>query len=265
MSSFKDYTAATSNMTTGANDDSSENHEDDNGQFDEDENDYKEPKEEELSLLGNSESNESIPVPIIRSTSRHKNYSAGSKVLQTSPKHEKVEKNLNHSCSDMDIQIATESHEVSHALRGYTCGSCSTSSTGTLCGPNPRKITLICIFVTFIWIMTVLIFHLDKKLSLTTESLSETEQKIETIQDSYLSNNIESNRKLEQMEHKLNRIIYTIKSGRIRKKMKKSKENDQVANQLSESTESNSISLVDEHTKSNVTDSEDFFSSDWDF
>ena len=79
MSSFKDPTATTSNLT-GVSDDSGDNHEDDSGQFDEDEDDYKdykEPKEEELSLLGNSESNESIPVPIIRSASRHKHYSAG--------------------------------------------------------------------------------------------------------------------------------------------------------------------------------------------
>jgi len=264
MSSFKDHTATTSNLT-GVSDDSGDNHEDDSGQFDEDEDDYKdykEPKEEELSLLGNSESNESIPVPIIRSASRHKHYSAGSRILPKSPKHA-----IDHSCSEMEnIQIATESHDMSHTLRGYTCGSCSTSSVGTLCGPNPKKITLICIFVTFIWMMAVFIIHLDKKLSLTTESLSETQQKIKTIQDSSLSNNMESNRKLEQMEHKLNRIIQTLKSGKHRRKIISSKDKVKVDNNLSESQEENenSISLDKKQIKNNGTE-EDFFSSDWDF
>ena len=43
---------------------------------DECEEDYKEPREEELSLIAHSDSRDNLPVPIIRSP-RHKHFSSG--------------------------------------------------------------------------------------------------------------------------------------------------------------------------------------------
>ena len=53
----------------------------------------------------------------------------------------------------------------------------------TLCGPHPAKISLVCVLVISVWLMAVLVMHLDKKLSLTTETLAHTRNKIQLIQD----------------------------------------------------------------------------------
>ena len=86
--------------------------------------------------------------------------------------------------SSSDIQIAAESDLSRERARfSLEASSCSSSSLRALCGPNPAKISLVCVLVISVWLMAVLVMHLDKKLSLTTESLEETREKIQTIQD----------------------------------------------------------------------------------
>ena len=86
--------------------------------------------------------------------------------------------------SSSDIQIAAES-DLSRERARFTleASSCSSSSLRALCGPNPAKISLVCVLVISVWLMAVLVMHLDKKLSLTTETLEDTREKIQTIQD----------------------------------------------------------------------------------
>ena len=84
--------------------------------------------------------------------------------------------------SSSDIQIAAES-ELSRERAKFSLET-SSSSLRALCGPNPAKISLVCVLVISVWLMAVLVMHLDKKLTLTTETLEETQEKIQNIQDS---------------------------------------------------------------------------------
>ena len=105
---------------------------------------------------------------------------SGSNILQTSPS---AMHRLRDSSSS-DIQIAAESDLSRERARfSLEASSCSSSSLRALCGPNPAKISLVCVLVISVWLMAVLVMHLDKKLSLTTETLEETREKIQTIQD----------------------------------------------------------------------------------
>ena len=47
-----------------------------------------------------------------------------------------------------------------------------------MCGPRPAKLTSICLGILSIWVMVVLIIHLDKKVSGVNTSLSYTEDKL---------------------------------------------------------------------------------------
>ena len=105
---------------------------------------------------------------------------SGSNILQTSPS---AMHRLRDSSSS-DIQIAAESDLSRERARfSLQASSCSSSSLRALCGPNPAKISLVCVLVISVWLMAVLVMHLDKKLSLTTETLEDTREKIQTIQD----------------------------------------------------------------------------------
>ena len=102
---------------------------------------------------------------------------AGSNILQTSPS---AMQRLRDSSSS-DIQIAAES-ELSRERARFSLES-SSPSLRALCGPNPAKISLVCVLVISVWLMAVLVIHLDKKLALTTETLEDTREKIQNIQD----------------------------------------------------------------------------------
>merc|ERR1712098_429730 len=51
-----------------------------------------------------------------------------------------------------------------------------------VCGQNPAKITTICLVILSMWIMLVLIMHLDKKMTLTESSMSRMVDKIENME-----------------------------------------------------------------------------------
>ena len=83
--------------------------------------------------------------------------------------------------SSSDIQIAAES-ELSRERARFSLET-SSPSLRALCGPNPAKISLVCVLVISVWLMAVLVIHLDKKLALTTDTLEDTREKIQNIQD----------------------------------------------------------------------------------
>ena len=97
--------------------------------------------------------------------------------------------------SHLDIQIA--SNDNSSSLT-----SCDLTSCQSACGPNPSKITLTCVLVCWdwanickswklffmqilsIWVMAILLMHLDKKLALSSEALEATNEKMKSLEDS---------------------------------------------------------------------------------
>jgi len=209
--------------------------------------DYKEPQEEELSLLGHS-LDTNTPVPVIRAPlNRHKHYSAGSNILQTSPS---AMQRLRDSSSS-DIQIAAES-ELSRERARFSLET-SSPSLRALCGPNPAKISLVCVLVISVWLMAVLVIHLDKKLALTTETLEDTREKIQNIQDAVEGDRHETQQQIHNIEQKLRRLMKLRRSGS--KKNAVSESPTASIQPGSESTQTNSSGKVED----------DWESDDWSF
>jgi len=220
--------------------------------------DYKEPQEEELSLLGHS-LDTNTPVPIIRAPlTRHKHCSAGSHILQASPG---AMHRLRDSSSS-DIQIAAET-ELSRERARFSleASSCSSSSVRALCGPHPAKISLVCVLVISVWLMAVFVMHLDKKLSLTTEALEDTKEKIQTIQDAVEGDRHETQQQLHNIGQRLRRLMKLRGSGRDSKK-------NAVSESPTASIQPGPVSkLGDTQTNTSGGSEDDFFkdSDDWSF
>merc|ERR1719427_889709 len=64
-----------------------------------------------------------------------------------------------------------------------------------------------------IWAMVVLTMHLDKKISAVTSSLSYTEDKLRTMEDTASSYRQQSSERLQSIHHKLGEILHSVRTG----------------------------------------------------
>merc|ERR1719154_383384 len=108
---------------------------------------------------------------------------------------------------DPDIQLAESE-----------CGKASVWAVArpgshSVCGPRPAKLTTICMVVLSIWVMVVLIIHLEKKLSVMTSSLSYTEDKLRTMEDTANSYRVRTSGRLQSIQHMLGEILNSVKTG----------------------------------------------------
>jgi len=131
----------------------------------------KEVKEEEMSLLGN-ENSQACPRVQIVTADRH---SSGPVLTKSNPSHQQP------ITLAPGIQLARTEPECSWLERGGAGGRLS--SIHSVCGPRPAKLTTICLLVLSIWVMVVLIIHLNMKVSLVTRSLSYTKDKLRSMED----------------------------------------------------------------------------------
>ena len=76
-------------------------------------------------------------------------------ILAPSPHHRPLRTSAS-SGSEIDIQIASEV-ELGHRGRGHSLAvsPCSAGSLRTLCGPHPAKISLVCVLVSLLVILSV--------------------------------------------------------------------------------------------------------------
>ena len=87
-------------------------------------------------------------------------------------------------CTDPDIQLAkTDPDSTRDRVWAVTMPSRQQSSLQSVCGPKPAKVTTICFVLLSIWAMVVLIVHLEKKVSAVSSSLSSTEEKLKSLED----------------------------------------------------------------------------------
>ena len=87
---------------------------------------------------------------------------------------------------DTDIQLARtdpDSTRDRDMVWAVTMPSRQQSSLQSVCGPKPAKLTTICLALLSIWAMVVLIVHLEKKVSAVSSSLSSTEDKLKSMED----------------------------------------------------------------------------------
>merc|ERR1719427_882059 len=64
-----------------------------------------------------------------------------------------------------------------------------------------------------IWAMVVLTMHLDKKISAVTSSLSYTEDKLRTMEDTASSYRHQTSERLQSIQHKLGEILHSVRTG----------------------------------------------------
>jgi len=220
----------------------------------EEEND-KEGKEEEMSLLGVEDSQACPPVQIVIAGRR----SSGPALIIPNPSHQLHVLTPNPSpCTDPDIQLAKTEPDKVWAV---TMPTRHLSSIQSVCGPKPAKITTICMAMLSIWAMVVLIVHLEKKVSAVTSTLSSTEEKLRTMEDSASSYRLKTHQRLQKIQQKLSVILQTVDSG-----TKPSNVQQRKTKQLnSDQTEvSPTSSLPPDVSKHNSTEGNtDFFSNDW--
>lgn len=221
------------------------------------EDDYKERRGEELSLLGHAHSLEASPAP----SSRLHHWSPATRmnkqttILAPSPHHRPLRASAS-SGSEVDIQIASEA-ELGTRGRGHSLvvSPCSAGSLRTLCGPHPAKISLVCVLVISVWLMAVLVMHLDKKLSLASETLTDTKDKLQLIQNSDASRRHETDERLHNMEQKLGSLWKLIKSGRR-------KSHGAQSVHSSTTTARSSVSNSSANNNNSNTTHDDFFQDD---
>eukprot|EP00092_Neocalanus_flemingeri_P070781 GFUD01086908.1.p1 GENE.GFUD01086908.1~~GFUD01086908.1.p1 ORF type:complete len:271 (+),score=113.33 GFUD01086908.1:134-946(+) len=174
--------------------------------------DLKEGREEEMSLLGEEDRLSCPPVQII-TAARH---TSGAALVVPTP--------LPHQPSaatpcpgDPDIQLArTEpgcGWPVPGSVQAVPRPGGQLSSIHSVCGPKQAKVTIICLLALSIWTMVVLIMHLDKKVSVVNSSLSYTEDKLRTMEDTASSYRLATDRRLHKMQNKLGQILRAVKTG----------------------------------------------------
>lgn len=121
---------------------------------------------------------------------------------------------------DPDIQLAEveavskrpECHRRRSLYSSYWADNFQLSSIQTVCGPQPGKITVICVIVLSIWAAGMLLFHLNKKVDMLTSSLTETKDMIKTMEDSNMDYRSKSNMRIQKLNNKISKIITHIKT-----------------------------------------------------
>jgi len=173
--------------------------------------------EEEVSLLEEERSPRSHPHPAIIISP--KDSPRGSIQLTTVPPSKLTTVRL--ATPDPDIQLAeveTVGVHGSRHKRRPTCPSSSwsdnyqISSLQTVCGPNPKMVTSLCVIVLSIWASWMLLIHMNKKIDILTTVLTETQDKINTMEDSSMVFRQQSNQRFRKMHNQLNRILSSIKT-----------------------------------------------------
>jgi len=219
------------------------------GELDEDDEEGKE--EEKMSLLGEEDSLSCPPVQIVIAD-RHR---SGPSPPSSNPAHHP------HTATPCpDIQLARTQPECGKdSVWAVTMQRGQLSSIHSVCGPHPVKLTTICLVVLSIWAMVVLIIHLDKKVSVMNSSLSYTEDKLSTMEDTASSYRLKTHQRLHKMATKLREILHTLNTG-IKSKVSKKK--------IPKSVQPNASPVTSTITGQEETEKEaedDFFNDDWSF
>merc|ERR1719431_1039239 len=186
--------------------------EDDHQEEECEEEDEKEGVEEEMSLLGVEDSPVCPPVQIVISDRRN----SGPAVIIPNPSHQLhvLTPSLTPSTNntDPDIQLARSDPDKVWSVTTLPPTHIS-SSLQSVCGPKPAKLTTICMAMLSIWAMVVLIIHLEKKVSAVSSTLTRTEEKLRTMEDSSSSYRLKTHQRLQKMQQKLSVILQKIDTG----------------------------------------------------
>merc|ERR1712107_458858 len=136
----------------------------------------------------------------------------------------------------------TDTRNTRAKIRDLESGRCY-----SVCGPRPIKVSVLCLLIISLWVLLVVIFHLDKKMNNVQTSLESTEEILRTMEDSSNIFRKNSAKQLRNLRDKVNHLI-----GILSKEKRSSRKK--------ESTTSRTVST----TSSNNSNS-DLFHEDWDW
>jgi len=233
--------------------------------------DDKEGKEEEMSLLGEEDGVSSPPLQIVMAARissvhqpHHSHQVEGSPnphnihhpLLATQPVHQS-----HLATPDPDIQLAEcESGKASVWGVARPGGQ-------SVCGPRPAKLTTICLAVLSIWVMVVLIIHLDKKLSAMTNSLSYTEDKLKNMEDTAISYRHRTSIRLQSIQKRLGEILHSVGTGITSAGVETTKLQESATPDVGHTLVTLSTPVTTKHTteeaKTEEEVEEDFFGAGW--
>jgi len=241
-----------------------ETHEETNPGDDCDEEGDKEGREEEMSLLGVEDSPACPPVQIVISGRQ----SSGQALIIPNPGHHlHVGPPSSSPCTDPDIQLArTDPDSTRDRVWAVTMPSRQQSSLQSVCGPNPAKLTTICMVLFSIWAMVVLIVHLEKKVSAVSSSLSSMEEKVRSMEDTASSYRLRTQERIQNIQHRLAVILQTVNTGVRPEMVKKTEKPKSVQTDVSTGPSGLQPDDTTQSTEPNITkdtEGDDFFSSDW--
>jgi len=235
--------------------------EDDHQEEECEEEDEKEGREEEMSLLGVEDSPVCPPVQIVISDRRN----SGPAVIIPNPSHQLhvLTPSLTPSTNtDPDIQLAMSDPEKVWSVT--TMPPTYISSLQSVCGPKPAKLTTICMAMLSIWAMVVLIIHLEKKVSAVSTTLSRTEDKLRTMEDTASSYRLKTQQRLQNMQQKLSVILEAVDTGSNHDSVRKTKTKKPKSVQTATSLPPDVTKPGDEENVTKPGDEDDnFFGSNW--
>jgi len=113
---------------------------------------------------------------------------------------------------DPDIQLAEPTRVSSHV--SLASGRGGAGGVLSLCGPNPTKISLICVVILSIWMSWVFIIHLNKEMSDMAVELEESNKNIKISEESNLAFRISTEEKLRKLETQLDRFLKRKRGGK---------------------------------------------------
>merc|ERR1719431_1445366 len=165
-----------------------------------------------MSLLGVEDTPVCPPVQIVISDRRN----SGPAVIIPNPSHQLhvLTPSLTPSTNntDPDIQLARSDPDKVWSVTTLPPTHIS-SSLQSVCGPKPAKLTTICMAMLSIWAMVVLIIHLEKKVSAVSTTLSRTEDKLRTTEDTASSYRLKTQQRLQNMQQKISVILDAVDTG----------------------------------------------------
>jgi len=102
----------------------------------------------------------------------------------------------------VDIEQGPSPRESQYSGGGEVDGGCR-----SVCGPSPLRVSVICIILISFWILLVFIMHLDKKVTNVQTSLENTEELLDTMENSAAAYRRSSFKKMKNLHEKIGHLI----------------------------------------------------------
>lgn len=178
--------------------------------------------EEEESLLDEAGRSRTVSPTLHQGEKEEKSPSPGvPAVIITPSRHRDQEKHSDYGARAPSTprlaRLATPDPDIQLADPSPLSASPDKSSTlQSMCGPKPAKVAIICLVVVSIWAAWVVVIHLNKKVDILNEALSQSSHKMKSMDDSALLFRSKSGKRMQRIQEELERVVATLNKGSIK-------------------------------------------------